>query len=84
MNHSEVSSQLESEGVPITRQTVGCLLKRFHETASLEYRLSSGRPSKLTQEHMAFIEEKMRNNDELSSRGSKLTLFGVLLVNKYQ
>ena len=68
-NYSEISSQLFTEGISVTRQTVACLIKRFNKTQSLEYQLSSGRPSKLHNVHQSFIKEKMQENDELTSIG---------------
>ena len=48
----------------VTRQTISRLLKKFQETNSLEYHPHPGRPSKLNEVHVNFIDEKMHGNDE--------------------
>ena len=79
-NYSEISLQLFTEGISVTRQTVAPLIKRFNETQSLEYRLSSGRLSKLHNVHLSFIEEKMQENDELTSIGNINIHYNVRLL----
>ena len=46
-NYSESSSQLFTEGILVTHQTVAHLMRGFDETQSLEYHLSPERHSLL-------------------------------------
>ena len=58
---------LKSEGLPVTLGTVSRIIKKLQVTGCLENLPRSGRPSKLSAEAKAFIDQQMRRNDEMTS-----------------
>ena len=58
---------LEQEGLCATRVGNAKFLKEYHETGSIARRPGSGRPSKITAEIKALVEQKMREDDETTA-----------------
>ncbi|XP_068720495.1 uncharacterized protein [Montipora capricornis] len=58
---------LKKEGLIVSFPSVARLVKRLKSTGTLANLPHSGRPSKLSMEAKAFINEQMRNNDEMTS-----------------
>lgn len=59
----------EVDGVSINRKTVAKLLRHLKTNTSIVDKARSGRPSKLSQEHLDFIDRKLEENDELTAPG---------------
>ena len=62
-----ISRVLKKEGLIVSFPSVARLVKRLKCTGTLANLPCSGRPSKLSMEAKAFINEQMRNNDEMTS-----------------
>ena len=58
---------LQSEGIRTSRNSVSSFIARYQRTASIDDAPRSGRKGKLSAEDMNFIDEKMKQNDELTS-----------------
>ena len=84
---SAIVKALEDEGIKVSRSGVWRFLKRYGEMGSIERKRGSGRPSVLTDDIKAIIEETMNNDDEttvsqlvtlLQERGHTLSMRTVL------
>ena len=78
---------LEEEKLRTTREGIAKFLKKYQETGCVARRPGSGPPSKVTAEMKAFVEAKMREDDEttahqlhvlLQQRGFDISLRTVL------
>ena len=58
---------LQSEGIRTSRNSVSSFIARYQRTASIDDAPRSGRKAKLSAEDRNFIDEKMKQNDELTS-----------------
>ena len=58
---------LKKEDLIVNFPSVARLVKRLKSTGTLANLPRTGRPSKLSMEAKAFIDEQMRNNDEMTS-----------------
>ena len=68
---SEVVRELkEEEDLSISRHTVARLFEKIRTNASLADNYSTGRQPLLQNNHLAFIDQKMQENDELTSIGT--------------
>ena len=59
----------EVDCVSINRKTVEQLLRKMKTNSSVADKAHSGRLSKLSQEHLDFIDRKLEENDELTAPG---------------
>ena len=66
-NTTRITKILAEEGINVSRTSVSKFLKRYRKSGSLFDAPRSGRKSKLYQEHLTFIDENMKANDELTS-----------------
>lgn len=57
----------EEEGIKTSRTSVSSFLARYRRTGSIDDAQRSGRKSILSEENLYFIDEKMKENDELTS-----------------
>lgn len=64
--------QLEREGFQIRRHTVARIIKQYKECGSLTDKPARGRESVVTREHMAFVDAKLEENNELTAPGKIL------------
>ena len=62
-----ISCLLEEEGLHASRVGVAKFLKKFQQTGSIARRPGSGRPSKITTEIKALVEQKMRSDDKTTA-----------------
>ena len=78
---------LLAENIYCARQNVAIFIKKYRQTKSICRRSGSGRPSKLTAEVKAIVEEETRKDDEttahplhqlLLSRGYRISLRTIL------
>ena len=78
---------LRSEGLTVSKTGVLKFLRKFKATGSIGRRPGSGRPSKVTPQILAVVEEQMRRDDETTAvqlqsilvrRGSPLSLATIL------
>ena len=67
MSNIGVTRVLAEEGMKVSRISVGRFLRSYRENCSLFDAPRSERKSKLSEEHLTFIDEKMKENDELTS-----------------
>ena len=67
----------EIDGVSINRKTVAKLLRHLKTNTSIADKARSGRPSKLSQEHLDFIDQKLEENDELTAPGTVCLIYDV-------
>ena len=58
---------LEEEGVKTSRNSVSSFIKRYKQTGSINDARRSGRKGIISSDDINFIDEKMRENDELTS-----------------
>ena len=58
---------LEEEGLRASRVGIAKFLKKYQDTGSIARRPGSGRPSKVTAEIKALVEQKMREDDETTA-----------------
>ena len=58
---------LEEEGLRASRVGIAKFLRKYRETGSIARRPGSGRPSKITAEIKALVEQKMREDDETTA-----------------
>ena len=59
-----IARYLQAENIYCARQNVAIFIKKYRQTKSICRRSGSGRPSKLTAEVKAIVEEEMRKDDE--------------------
>ena len=78
---------LREEKLKATKWGIYCLLRKFEQTGTIKRRAGSGRPSKITAEVKAIVENQMVSDDEttasqlcvlLKSRGYSIDLRTVL------
>ena len=62
-----ISRLLEEEGLHASQVGVAKFLKKFQQTGSIARRPGSGRPSKITAEIKALVEQRMRSDDETTA-----------------
>ena len=68
---SEVVRELkEEEDLSISRHAVARVFGKIRTNASLADNYSTGRQPLLQNNHLAFIDQKMQENDELTSIGT--------------
>ena len=86
-----IAKQLRDENITASRQGIHKFLRKYIETRSIERRPGSGRPSKATREVKKLVEDKMREDDEmtayqlhrlLQSQGYKLSIQTILCCRK--
>ena len=64
---TQIKKLLEEEGLYTSRITVWKFLRNFKETKCLSRREGSGRPTKITPQIKAFVEETMKEDDETTA-----------------
>ena len=69
-----IFTSLKSEGLSVSFSSVTRIIKRLRITGSVSNLPRSGRPQKLSIEAKAFIDQQMRNNDEMTSAQIKKKL----------
>jgi len=74
----ETKARLEEEGIHTSKTSLCLLLKKYRETGSVVDRPRARVPKKLRNQHYAFIDQCLENDDELTTR----KLYH-LLVEKY-
>ena len=75
-----ITKSLNEEGIKVSRSAVNLFICRFRKTEILHDAPRSGRKLKLSDEQITFIDQKMRENDELTAAEIKQKLseeFGV-------
>ena len=82
-----ISRLLREEGMQASRKGIGKFLAKYLETGTIRRRPGSGRPTKITAEIKAIVEEQMRADDEttavqlhalLKSKGYDISLRTIL------
>lgn len=82
-----ITRLLLQEKLKVTRVGVAKFLKKYEETGSIGRRPGSGRPTKVTAEVKAIVDQKMKQDDEttatqlhalLTSRGYNISLRTIL------
>ena len=63
---------LEEEGIKASRLAIGQFLSHFKKTGSINDAPKIGRKPLIGQAELSLIDDKMRENDELTSRELKL------------
>ena len=63
-----IADALSDEGLHATSQGIAKFLRRVEETGSLERQPGSGRPSIMTSQMLALVEEQMRRDDETTAQ----------------
>ena len=79
LSPAAISDALAHEGLTATRQGLAKLIRRVEETGNLERRPGSGRPSKITPQVKAIIDDQMKRDDETTAT----QLRGLLLTEGY-
>ena len=72
-----IKKLLEAEGLRVGRVNIWRFLKRYSANGCLGRQEGSGRPSKLTENAMMMIEEKMQEDDETTA-----TQFQIMLTRE--
>ena len=62
-----IYKELVKEGIVTSREGIHKLLCRFSDTGCILRRPGSGRPSKMSEEIMVFVEEQMEKDDETTA-----------------
>ena len=62
-----IAKVLQQEGMTCSRYGILKFLKRFKETGSIQRRPGSGRPTKITAEIKAIVEQQMQFDDETTA-----------------
>jgi transposase len=68
VNVTNIAKLLKEEGIKVSRSAVSLFVSRYKKSGSLQDANRSGRKSKITDEHLNFIDNKMKENDELTSK----------------
>ncbi|CAB4032482.1 Transposable element Tcb2 transposase [Paramuricea clavata] len=71
INRTKIQKALDQEGIKTSRSAISLFLSRYSRTDDIGDAPRSGRNAKLAPEAIAYIEEKMQENDELTSRELK-------------
>ena len=71
INQTKIQKALDQEGIKTSRSAISLFLSRYSRTGDIDDAPRSGRNAKLAPEAIAYIEEKMQENDELTSRELK-------------
>ena len=71
INRTKIQKALDQEGIKTSRSAISLFLSRYSRTGDIGDAPRSGRNAKLAPEAIAYIEEKMQENDELTSRELK-------------
>ena len=69
-----IFTSLKSEGLSVSFSSVTRIIKKLRFTSSVKNLPRSGRPQMLSTEAKAFIDQQMRNNDEMTSAQIKKKL----------
>ena len=80
---AEIFQLLKSEGLLVSFASVTRIIKKLQLTGSVANLPRSGRPTKLSAEAKAFIDQQMRHNDETTSNQirKKLAKYGVVVCS---
>ena len=68
---TKIAKLLEEEGIKALRSAVSLFVSRYQQTSSFQAAKRSGRKCKLKSEHLEFIDNKMKENNELTSKELK-------------
>ena len=68
---TKIKELLEQEGIKTSRSAISLFLSRYSKTGDIGDAPRSGRTAKLAPEAIAYIDRKMHENDELTSRELK-------------
>ena len=69
--HTKIKELLETEGIKTSRSAISLFLSRYSKTGDMGDAPGSGRNTKVPPEATRFIEDKMQENDEFTSRELK-------------
>ena len=64
---TKITKLLQGEGIKASRSAVSSFLSRYRRTGSIQDAKRSGRKTKLSNDHVKFIDDRMKENDELTS-----------------
>ena len=87
----KIQTLLKEEDIVVSRVSVWKFIARFERSGSLARKEGSGRPTKLTPQVMALVEEQMNNDDEttasqlqkiLNEAGIDISLWTILRCRK--
>ena len=67
LHPAEIFKVLQRDGLLVSFASVTRIIKKFRLTGSVANLARSGRPTKLSEEAKAFIDQQMRSNDEMTS-----------------
>ena len=67
--------RLKEEGSTVSRTSLSLLLKKYKSTGSVKDRPRAHRPKILKDEHYAFIDEALEEDDELTTKRLSYMLF---------
>jgi transposase len=70
-----ITKSLNEEGIKVSRSAVNLFICRFRKTEILHDAPRSGRKLKLSDEQITFIDQKMRENDELTAAEANFPLY---------
>ncbi|CAB4023744.1 Transposable element Tcb2 transposase [Paramuricea clavata] len=70
-SNKKIQEVLLEEGINTSITAISLFLSRYRKTGRLNDARRSGRKPKLRQEHVDYMDEKMKENDELTSRELK-------------
>jgi transposase len=62
-----ITKLLQGEGIKASRSAVSYFLSRYRRNGSIQDAKRSGRKTKLNNDHVKFIDDRMKENDELAS-----------------
>ena len=71
INQTKIQKVLDQEGIKTSRSAISLFLSRYSRTGDIGDAPRSGRNAKLAPEAIVYIEEKMQENDELTSQELK-------------
>lgn len=88
----KIQKILKEESIVISRVSIWKFIRRYERSGTLARKEGSGRPTKITPQVMALVEEQMNNDDEttavqlhkiLNDKGITISIWTVLRCRKY-
>ncbi len=71
---TEICRLLKNRGHKLQKSTVSRFYRNYKSSGSIERKLGSGRPRKVTPAVLGFVQQEMDANDEMTGKGLKETL----------